>query len=315
MSYAGSGTNALDRGIEAIVYAHQAMTAVAAQAFVGAALRLGHDPAAEALPAGAARRRRLLHLCDLPDLERLPGDVRQPRDRQRRDRQAASDRHPADGAVGAGRAPGTRGGRVRPEPRDARRRQPRGSARHAAGEASGHCDRRLHRQRSIRRLGRAECPPGVELHGDLGREHGRARVDGRPGARRPQPRDHDEPVLGADVHLATEHLRAAWRRLRGRPADQRRRGLRCAGRGLPGRRRGTETSRVDPGGRAVARDARPDRTMRDSGSRRGAVLLDSAPYAAPGLSGGAHRDTAAAAGRDRLRATCIARNASARSAS
>ena len=32
MSYAGSGTNALDRGIEAIVYAHQAMTAVAAQA-------------------------------------------------------------------------------------------------------------------------------------------------------------------------------------------------------------------------------------------------------------------------------------------
>jgi phenylacetic acid degradation protein paaN len=32
MSYAGSGTNALDRGIEAIVYARQAMTAVAAQA-------------------------------------------------------------------------------------------------------------------------------------------------------------------------------------------------------------------------------------------------------------------------------------------
>jgi phenylacetic acid degradation protein paaN len=32
MSYAGSGTNALDRGIEAIVYAHQAMQAVAPQA-------------------------------------------------------------------------------------------------------------------------------------------------------------------------------------------------------------------------------------------------------------------------------------------
>lgn len=32
MSYAGSGTNALDRGIEAVVYAHQAMTAVAPSA-------------------------------------------------------------------------------------------------------------------------------------------------------------------------------------------------------------------------------------------------------------------------------------------
>ncbi len=32
MSYAGSGTNALDRGIEAIVYAHQAMSAVRPQA-------------------------------------------------------------------------------------------------------------------------------------------------------------------------------------------------------------------------------------------------------------------------------------------
>ncbi len=46
MSYAGSGTNALDRGIEAIVYAHQAMSAVRAAGAVGAALRLGHDPAA-----------------------------------------------------------------------------------------------------------------------------------------------------------------------------------------------------------------------------------------------------------------------------
>jgi len=32
MSYAGSGTNALDRGIEAVVYAHQSMTAVAPSA-------------------------------------------------------------------------------------------------------------------------------------------------------------------------------------------------------------------------------------------------------------------------------------------
>ena len=45
MSYAGSGTNALDRGIEAIVYAHQAMAAVAPQAtwerrFGSAAIRL-----------------------------------------------------------------------------------------------------------------------------------------------------------------------------------------------------------------------------------------------------------------------------------
>jgi len=45
MSYAGSGTNALDRGIEAIAYAHQAMTAVAGEAlwerrFGAAAIRL-----------------------------------------------------------------------------------------------------------------------------------------------------------------------------------------------------------------------------------------------------------------------------------
>ena len=38
---------------------------------VGTALRRGRDPAAEALPARAARRRRLLHLRDLPDLERV----------------------------------------------------------------------------------------------------------------------------------------------------------------------------------------------------------------------------------------------------
>jgi len=45
MSYAGSGTNALDRGIEAIVYAHQAMSAVAptalwARRFGSATIRL-----------------------------------------------------------------------------------------------------------------------------------------------------------------------------------------------------------------------------------------------------------------------------------
>ena len=202
----------------------------AAAGAVGTALRLGHHPAAEALPAGAAGRRRVLHLRDVPHLERLSGDAGEPRHRQRSDRQAAPDRDPANGIVRArGTARAGRGG-LRPQPRDPGRRQPGRAARQAAGRASAHRDRGLHRQRAVRRVGGASCAPCPLLHRDLGREHRAARVGARPGRGSAQPRHHDAAVFRADVHLAAEHLPAARRHRRRRTTRQRRRSLRLRSR-------------------------------------------------------------------------------------
>ena len=78
---------------------------------VGAPLRFGDHPPAQAIPARATRRRGLLRVRDIPDLERIPGHAGEPCHRQRRDRETAPDGDPADGA---GRAHLPRGPRSRP---------------------------------------------------------------------------------------------------------------------------------------------------------------------------------------------------------
>ena len=166
----GSGTNALDRGVEALAYARAADGRRAARGALGAALRLDDDPLAQALSAGAARRRGVLRLRDVSDLERLSGDAREPRDRQCGDRQAAPDCDPADGAGGARRCREVLAAAgFSPDLVTLCLDSVEAAARQVARQASAGGDRRLHRQRALRRLGRSERPSGALLLGDVGR--------------------------------------------------------------------------------------------------------------------------------------------------
>jgi phenylacetic acid degradation protein paaN len=71
MAYAGSGVNALDRGIEALVYAEQAMRAVTPQARWERVLAARRS-AGENLPHRAARCGRVFHLCKFPTWNAWP---------------------------------------------------------------------------------------------------------------------------------------------------------------------------------------------------------------------------------------------------
>ena len=114
------------------------------------------DPHAQALSRRAARHRPRHRLLDVPDVERLSGHVREPRHRQRGDRQAASRRDPAARDQRAHRPRRAARGGLRPGRRHAggarRRRRHRAAARAAAG---GQADR-FHRQLGQRQLAGAQ---------------------------------------------------------------------------------------------------------------------------------------------------------------
>ena len=163
MSYAGSGTNALDRGVEALAYAEAAMTRRAARSALGAPLRFRPRSGCASVIGSCRAASRLLYLRDVPDLERISGDVREPRDRQCGDREAAPDGRAADGGLPCAFA-------VRCSPRRAIRRtssrcasirSKRRWARSRLAPADG--DRGFHGKCALRRLGRGQCASGPLL--------------------------------------------------------------------------------------------------------------------------------------------------------
>ena len=232
---------------------------------LGAALRFFDNTPAQALPPGAARGRGVLRLRYVPDLERLPGDACEPRDRQCGDRQAAPDRDPADGAGRAHLPARAGGGGFLARPRDPLPRRRRRPDRQASGEASADRDRRFHRQRALRRLGRGERAPGAVFLRDLRRQHGRGRVGGGARTGAEEPGHDDEPVLGADVHVAAERLRAARRHPLWRPAHRCRRVRRGARRSDRRDRQRPASRGADHGGHPVAGHAGVDRPARRRG--------------------------------------------------
>ena len=269
MSYAGSGTNALDRGVEALAYAQAAMPEVPARGAVGAAFRLDDDPAAQALPAGPARGRGVLCLRHVPDLECLPGDACEPRDGQSRDREAAPDARSCRWRWRCARSA-----------RDRRRRDSRRTSSRSASttpprlrSASGWSS--IHTTAIVDFTGSARFGAWVEANA-----HPALCFSETSGVNTvvvesvetlepvmQQSRDDDEPVLGADVHVAAERLRAA------------RRDSSCGGRrigadefgaalatAIGSDRRRPEARRADHGGDPVAVHACADR--RDGGGRR-----------------------------------------------
>ncbi len=113
MAFAGSGANALDRGLEALAYAHKAMADVPASAHwerqfgKGGAARL--EKHYQLVPRGIGRGYMLRYV---PPVERLSRPLRQPRHRQSGGVQTPSQRHPAGGDGDQRLPPGTGGGRL-----------------------------------------------------------------------------------------------------------------------------------------------------------------------------------------------------------
>ena len=102
MAFQAGGPHAQDRGLEAVAYAWDELSRVPAKRAMGeAAGQERADPHGEALPRRAARHRPRHRLLHVSDVERLSRPVREPRHRQRGDRQAASGRDPAAGDHGA----------------------------------------------------------------------------------------------------------------------------------------------------------------------------------------------------------------------
>ncbi len=119
MSFQAGCPHAQDRALEAIAYAWDELRRIPAKAYWEKPQGKNEPLKMEkALSHRAARRGAGDRLQHLPDVEWLSGHVREPRDRQCGDRQAASERHPAardhrsDCARGAGRE------RLRPQRRD-----------------------------------------------------------------------------------------------------------------------------------------------------------------------------------------------------
>ena len=201
MAYAGSGTNALDRGIEAVAQAHLAHERVAPSAawerdFGSTTVRL--DKSYRPVPLGPAVVDRVR---ELPGVERLPRRARQPRDGQPGDPQAAPQLGAADGSRGADPARGRRGRRSRPGRglavrglrRRPRRPAPRGPRRHP--------HRRLHR------IGRRSGPGSRTTRGRRGVYTETSGANfvvlhslDRPGAGAACARRLAVPVHRADVH-------------------------------------------------------------------------------------------------------------------
>ncbi len=103
MAFQAGGPHAQDRGLEAVAYAWDELSRVPRDGAVGkAAGQERADPHGEAVSRRAARHRSRHRLLHVSDVERLPGSVREPRDRQRGGRQAASGRDPAARDHGAG---------------------------------------------------------------------------------------------------------------------------------------------------------------------------------------------------------------------
>ena len=162
----------------------------------------------------------------------------------------------------------------------------------------------------------AQRASGAVLLRDLGRQHGGGRVGRGAGAGAAQPRDDDEPVLGADVHLAAERLRAARRhplRRRGAsaPTSSARRSPTAIGAIADDPRRAAPIMAAiqSPGTPALIDEmAGGGRAARARAARLGAVRARRVPA-------GAHAHAAAARRRGRARAISTARSASGRSAS
>jgi hypothetical protein len=95
MGFQAGGPHAQDRALEAIAYAYDEMSRVPERVDLGEAGQARAAAHREDVPRRPARRRSHHRLLDVSDLERVPGDVRQPGDRERGDRQAA----PASGSA------------------------------------------------------------------------------------------------------------------------------------------------------------------------------------------------------------------------
>ena len=237
------------------------------------------DPDGQGLPHRPARRRARHRLQHLPDVERLPGDLRVAGHRQPGHRQAA----PAGGAA-AGDHRGDRpkrvaGQRVRPGPRAARRRGRRRGPGPDARRAPRDRDHRLHRRPAVRRVAgaRGRRARRAGLHREGRRQHGRRRLDRQPARRAGQPRVLAGAVLRPDVHDPTERLRprGRHRHRRGPPVVRGARrpaggGDRQADRRRRPRRRDPRRDRQRPG-------ARQRRRHRGAGPARWRVRGSRAP--------------------------------------
>ena len=315
MSYAGSGTNALDRGIEAIVYAHQAMDAVTPQAlwerrFGAATIRLRKRfrlvprgvavcftcatfPTWNAFPAMFASLATGNAVIVKPHPTGILPMALAVRVARRVLADSGFDPNLVTLAVDSPEAP--LGMRLVKHPGTAIV-DFTGSARFGAW-----VEQNAHPALSYTETSGVNTVV-LESMDDL--ERGR-----------PQPRHHDEPVLGADVHFAAEHLPAAQRHGRRRPARRRGRGLRRARGGFPRRRRRAEARRLDPRRRPVARRRSTSSTAcatPAAGAQRCCSTRHrtrTRTFRQPALR------RRCCSGSQPMRATCIARSASAPSAS
>ena len=232
------------------------------------------------VPRGVGARHRLR---DLPDLERLSGPLRQPRHRQRGDRQAASGRDPAardHREFGARRARRERASIrtsccSRPTRRGADRAGPR---RASGGRRSSTSPARTAFGPWLR-----ENAGGAQVYTEeAGRQPGRHRLAPTTSkAMCAQPRLLAVALLGPDVHRAAEHLRAARR-------HRDRRGPQVVRRGRAGIAAAIDGCWAIPTGRpASGRHADPatlERSRRRAGLGRSCAT---APRSPPGR--GAHR--------------------------
>ena len=219
MAFQAGGAHALDRALESIAYAWTEMTRTPATAIWE---KPGRSTAAhgEDVHGRAARHRAGDRLQHLPDLELVAGAVRVAGHRQPGRREAAPGRGAAARDHRAGLPGGAGRGRLRPQPRHARRRGPgRPARRDAGGPSRGEADR-LHRRQRLRRLAGAERPPGHGVHREGRREHGRRRLHRRLRGDVPEPRVLLLALLRPDVHGAAERL-PARRRHRDRPGPRR----------------------------------------------------------------------------------------------
>ena len=211
MSYAGSGTNALDRGVEAIAYAQAAMSDVPAEAlwerrFGSTTIRLRKRY--QLVPRGVA----VCFACaTFPTWNAYPAMLAslatgnpvivKPHPtailpmalavRTFRDVIASAGFSPDLVTLCLDTAEVPVGKLLVKHPQT------------AIVDFTGQC--------ALRFVGRGERPPRTLLFGNVGREHGRRGIGGPARAGDQESRHDDEPVLGADVHVATKHLRAARR--------------------------------------------------------------------------------------------------------
>ena len=212
MAFQAGGPHAQDRGLEAVAYAWDQMRRVPA-------IALWEKPQGKGDPIRMEKHYRVvprgvglvIGCCTFPTWNGYPGPVREPRDRQRGGRQAASRGDPAARDHREDRARRARRGGLRSERRDAARA--RGGRRHGAEAraASRGAHHRLHRQLGQRQLARGACAAGAGLHREGRRQPGDHRLDDRPQRRRAQPRVLAVALHRPDVHGAAEHLRPARR--------------------------------------------------------------------------------------------------------